>query len=456
MKRIILSITILALLGSCALHREYTRPTNLPTEGLLPTQTLRQTNDSLNFASIAWQNFFTDPHLRTLIEEVLKHNIDFKIAQERVKQAEANFRAARLAHLPSLSLSPSMSYTSTEGQQGIINYQAPTLLASWQVDVFGSIRNAKRRQKVMLESSEAYRQAVQSQLIATVARSYYTLVLLDEQLRTTEATEQLWGENVRAMRALFHAGVGNDAAVSMSEANYAQVRSSVLNIREQIREAEQSLNLLLSRPTGAIPRQGFSGWQSPSFIQIGTPLHLISARPDLRVAEANLRAATYAVSEARAAFYPQITLSGNAGWISQGSKIVTQPMDFVMKAVTSITQPLFQQGRLKAGYKVAQSKREEAELAFVRSILTAGVEVNAHLAKVQLYQAQAKLLAERTQALERSVKATKMLMESASSTYLEVLTAQEAFLGAQLQEISNRYNEIASTIALYQALGGGC
>lgn len=454
MTKHILALATLALLGSCGLYKEYQRPTKLPTHRLL-TGVDSLSADTTSLGSVGWRNFFSDPALQHLIEDALVHNIDQRTAQIRIEQAEAQLRAAGLAYLPSLGLSPSLSYNHVGGQSGTFSYQAPALAASWQVDVFASIRNAKRRHKAMLEASQAARQAIQSQLVASVARAYYTLVLLDEQLRVSSLTEKIWGENVRAMKALFNAGVGNDAAVSRSEANYATVRSSVLGIKEQIREAEQALNLLLARPVGAIVRQGFGSWQSPRLIKLGTPLVLLSARPDLQAAEARLKAASYAVSEARAAFYPQITLSGRAGWVSQGGRVLTQPMDFVAGAVASLVQPIFQQGKIRVAYKVAQGEREAAELAFVQAILGAGAEVNNHLAKVQLYKAQAQLFAERTKALERSVKATKMLMESASSTYLEVLTAQEELLNAQLAELSNHYNEIASTIALYQALGGG-
>lgn len=455
MKQTILSLLTLALVSSCGLYKQYERPEKLPTTFLLGGKTAEEIQDSVSLASVGWQAFFADDNVRFFIDAALKHNYDLRIAQERIVQAEANLRAARLSTLPSLALSPSLGYTTVGGKDGTINYQAPQLLASWQADIFASLRNAKRRSRAMLEATEAYEQAVRSQLIASVARTYYTLVLLDEQLRVSTLTEQLWGENVRTMRALFDAGVGNDAAVSRSEAAYASVRSSVLSIRQQIKETERAMNHLMGRHLGLVNRGGFADWRSPEVLKIGTPLYLLSRRPDLKMAEANLRAAFYGVGEAKAAFYPQITLSATAGWVAQGGKVITQPAHFVANALASLVQPLFQRGKLKAGYRVAESKQREAHLAFKQAILKAGDEVMNHLEAIYTHREQAKLQNERSRALERSVKATKMLMQSAASSYLEVLTAQQALLEAQLAELSNRYNEIASTIALYQALGGG-
>lgn len=450
----IISTALAALaLSGCGLYSKYERPQDLPTDSLYTEQT-RAEADSLSIASLRWQEFYTDPKLQELISTALTSNNNFRATQLRIAQSEAQLSAARKAFLPSLTLAPQASLTSVEGSSALQTYQIP-LTASWQVDIFGSIRNAKKRAEVALLNSQVYRQAVQSQLVASVANAYYTLALLDAQIEVSRQAITLASESVRTMRAMMQAGRTNDAAVSSSEANLAQQEVTLLGLEQQRRATEGSLNLLLGRTQIAVDRAGIDTWTAPQSLSVGLPIRLLNNRPDVRQAELALSSSFYLTNAARAAFYPSLTLSGSLGWTNNGAKLFTDPAKVLTSAMASLVQPIFQRGQLRANLKVAEAQQEEAKLAFVQALLSAGNEVNTRFSEVQTYRAQAQHLHKRTEALQRSEKATRLLMESGASTYLEVLTAQQGLIAAQLAEYTNRYNEIASTIALYQALGGG-
>lgn len=452
MNKIILSAATALVLSSCGLYTNYKRP-ELPQLDSLYQSSQQPIVDSTTMASLSWRQVFTDPLLQELIEQGLRNNTNLRTAQLRVEQAEATLSAAKLAFLPSFALAPQVSFSDVTRRATRTETYSIPLRAEWQVDIFSSLRNAKKRSRALLEASQSYRQAVEAQIVTGIARSYYALVLLDEQLRVNEETLKIWRENVRTMQALMEAGSYNDAGVSSAEANLHSVEASVIALKQQIREAEHALGSILGTANPRISRGSFDGWTPIAGLQTGYPIALLSRRPDVRRAEQTLASAFYATNEARAAFYPNINITGIlsvAGSFKGGG--ISDP---VLSLIGSLTQPIFQRGKLLAGLKIAKSQYEEYRLAFIQSITDAGIEVNDRMTQVQTYRQLADVYAKRTAAVQRSEKATRLLQESGSSSYLEVLTAQQNLLSAQLQELSNRFNEIASTIALYQALGGG-
>jgi NodT family efflux transporter outer membrane factor (OMF) lipoprotein len=450
MKKIFILMTVAVMLSGCGIYTKYQRPANITVDKVYGES--YNSPDTANLGQMRWQDIFTDVKLQHLIESGLQNNRDIRVARLRVEQAEAALTSSRLAFLPSVAFNPQGTVSRFYGATNR-TYQIP-IAASWQIDAFGSLRNAKARSKAQVESSYAYRQAVQTQLIATVATCYYQLLLLDKQLKISEETAAIWEKNVATMKRLMEAGVYNDAAVSRSEASHNRVKASVLDLKQQIRETENSLSVLLGKSIRAIDRGTIGEWQTPSSIHVGVPLSLLSQRPDVTAAENNLAAAFYATNEARAAFYPTITLSGSAGWTnSLGS--ITNPAKLLLDAVGSLMQPVFQNGRLNAQLKIARASQEEAKLNFQQTLLNAGMEVNNALTQVQTFNDKSVFYDNQINSLVRAVKSTDLLMDYGSSTYLEVLSAQEELLSAQLTQITNRYNEISSIISLYQALGGG-
>lgn len=451
MKKIIVLTTATALLSSCGIYTKYqpaeTTPDNLYGEEVA-------VNDTTNFGNVNWRELFTDPQLQALIEQGLQNNTDLRSAQLQIEEAEAALMSAKLAFLPSFALSPQGTISSFDGGKATKTYTLP-VTASWELDIFGRLRNAKQQAKALYAQSKDYQQAVRTQLIAGIANVYYTLLMLDEQLAISQQTEDAWKETVASTRALMDAGLANEAATSQMEAAYYSVQTSILDLKEQINQVENSLALLLAETPRRYERGKLADQRLPEDVAVGVPMQMLSNRPDVRAAERSLEQAFYATNQARAAFYPSIVLSGSAGWTNSAGSMIVNPGKFLASAVGSLTQPLFNKGQIMAQYRIAKAQQEEASLSFQQALLNAGSEVNDALVACQTSKAKTLLFEKQIQSLEKALESTSLLMEHGTTTYLEVLTARQSLLSAQLSQTANRFTEIQSVINLYQALGGG-
>ena len=454
-KLITLSVSCL-LLSSCGIYTTYERPSDINTDGLYGQDLNEEAVavDTASIASLSWRELFTDSHLQTLIEHALQSNTDLLSAQQRIKEAEATLSSAKLAYLPLFMLTPQGGVSSFDKSKGSWTYTG-IASASWEIDIFGKLTNAKRRSKALYLQSLEYEQAVSTSLIANVANLYYTLLMLDEQYRISEETAVNWRESVRTMRAMMAAGMTNEASVSQSEANCRQVEASLLDLKQQIKEVENSLSILLGEVAGGIERGHLAGQDFPEDLTVGVPLQLLSRRPDVKSAELSLASAFYSTNAARSAFYPSITLSGTAGWTNSAGNMIINPGKLLLSAVGALTQPLFNKGLNIAQLKIAKAQQEEAKLAFQQALLNAGSEVNNALTQVQTARGKTELRTGQITSLENAVRSTQLLMQHGTSTYLEVLTAQQSLLSAQLTQVADRFDEIQGIINLYQALGGG-
>lgn len=449
---IILLLASVLMLSSCGIYSRY-KATDEVSDNLFGEQ--YATTDTSSIASIAWEELFTDPYLQKLINQALETNTDYLTAQLRVEEAQATLLSAKLAYLPSLYLSPTGTAASWDHGKAYQTYSIP-VAASWELDFFGSMRNARKQAKALLAQSRDYQQAVRSSLIANVANIYYTLLMLDEQMKLTLETEKAWEETVRSARALMAAGQYNEAGVSQMEATYYSVQTSVADLRESINQTENSLALILAETPRHYERGSLEAQEFTDKYSTGVPLMLLSNRPDVRQAERALEAAFYSTNAARSAFYPSITLSGSAGWTNSTGSAIINPGKLLASATASLTQPLFNRGKLIAQYKIAKAQQEEASLSFQQAVLSAGSEVNDALTALQVSQEKGVLLKKQVDALQNALRSTSLLMEYGNTTYLEVLTARQTLLSAQLTAVANRTVEIQSLISLYQALGGGC
>lgn len=449
MKRIIVISLTTCLMAGCGIYKPYSRP-DIETEGLyrdVPAE------DTVTIASLSWRELFTDTYLQTIIEKALEQNTDLRIAQLRVEEAEAVLQNARLSYLPSVSLNP-------EG--GISRYDGATAKtynigasASWEIDIFGKVTNAKRGAKAALESSRAYEQAVHTRLVATIANSYYTLLMLDKQLAVNVRTLEMWEKSVKVLNALKQAGKANDAAVLQAQANRMTLESSVLSIRQNIYETENALSALLAIQSQSIERGTLEEQKFPEELSVGVPLQLLANRPDIKQAEYNLAQTFYATNAARAAFYPSITLSGTVGWTNNGGGVILNPGKWLLGAIGTLTQPLFNRGTNIANLKIAKAQQEEATLLFRQSLLDAGKEVNDALTAWQTARERVNIDKSQIKILQEAVRKTEILMRNTPTTYLEVLTAQQSLLAAELIEAQDQFEEIQGVISLYHALGGG-
>ena len=427
MKKILIICAAAALTG-CGIYKPYTRP-EVTTAGLYGSA---ETADTTTLGDIRWQEMFTDTQLQALIALALENNTDLLSAGWRVKEAEATLKSARLAYLPSFNFAP----------QGSLS-------------IFNGLTNAKRKAKALYAQSKEYEQAVKTQLISGVANLYYTLLMLDSQYEVTEETAAKWRQSVEAMRALKEAGYANEAGVAQYEANTLAIEASLHDLGYQRTQAENSLCSLLGEVPHTIARGRLENQQLPDDLTVGVPLLMLSNRPDVRSAEYSLMQSYYATASARSALYPSITLSGTVGWTNNSGAGIVNPGKLIWNAAGSLLQPIFNANANRARVKIAKAQQEESKLSFQQTLLNAGAEVNNALTQCQSARAKADLRVRQIEALERAVESTELLMQHGSTTYLEVLTAQQSLLSAQLSQIADRFDEIQGTVNLYQALGGG-
>ena len=439
-------ILILActMLSSCSLYRQYEREDMHFVDSLYRRMSVP--NDTVSSASVTWEAFFTDPYLQEWIRIGLQYNSDLSIARLKVKEAEAALMASKWALLPGADFNM---------RGGLPGQFSASLEASWQTDIFGSLRNSKRKAQAALEQSEAYKQAVQTKLVATIANYYYTLLKLDEQLAISNRTLKTWEESIRTLEALKRAGKTNEAAVLQAKANMLSVEANVLTLEKEILAVENSLCALLGLVPMPIDRGNLNEQVLPEKLTAGVPAELLNRRPDVKQAEMKLAQAYYTVNSAKAAFYPNITLSGALGWTTGSGNISVDPGSIIANLIAGLTQPVFSRGVNKARLETAQSQMEQAAYGFRQSLLDAGVEVNNALTLWQTAQKRVDLDKKQIVNLQAAIWNTQLLMKHGNADYLEVLTAQKNLLQAELTEAADKYDAIISAVNLYQALGGG-
>ena len=452
MKRIIIGLLLLTGLSGCHIYRTYERPELSGVDSLYRVPAM--TEDTMSLADFSWKELFTDTVLQQHIEKGIANNTDLDIARLKVREAEALLTSSKLAYLPSVSLTPQGTIKSIEGNSPTKTYNLAAS-ADWELDIFGRLTNAKREAKAVLEQSQAYKQAVQTQLIATIANSYYTLLMLDKQLDISRRTAEIWAENLRVMKALKKAGQTTEMAVAQIEASKLSVDASLLSLEQQITEVENSLSSLLGVVPQRIDRSTLDMQSFPDTLSVGVPLQLLQRRPDVRQSEAALAEAFYTTNRAYSAFYPAITLSGSAGWTNAAGAIISNPGEWLFSAVGALVQPLFNRGQNIANLKVAKARQEEALLTFRQTLLNAGTEVNDALLQWQVARRRLDLDRQQIISLQSAVRSSELLMRHSSQNYLEVLTARQTLLDAELSAVSDRFEEIQGVINLYHALGGG-
>ena len=446
MKKIIIICLAALSLSSCGLYKKYERQEMSFVDSLYRRMNVGP-SDTVSTASVSWDKIFTDPILQEWIRLGLEHNTDMKVASLKVEEAQAYLLAARRALLPGASFSASGGIypASFNSQIGV----------SWDADIFGSLRNSKRKAEAALMQTEAAKEAVQTQLVATIANSYYMLLMLDEQLKISNRTVKTWDENIRAMEALKRAGKTNEAAVLQAKANKLSVEANVLTLEKEILAVENSFCALLGTVPMGIHRGNIADQELPHRLCAGVPAELLSKRPDVKQAEMTLAQCFYDTNIARAAFYPSLNLSGTLGWTTGNGSIVLDPGALITNLIGSIAQPIFNRGALKAKKLAAESKYKQALYGFRQSLLDAGVEVNNAISMWETAKRRVEIDKKQIVSLQAAVWNTQLLMKHGNASYLEVLTAQKNLLQVELGEVSDRYDEFQSVVNLYHALGGG-
>ena len=466
LSNIIAAAAVSLMLTGCGLYNKYEQTVEAPADAFGQMDGSFTAGGEASLAQMSWQEFFTDPLLQKLIEQVLENNADLASARIAVEKSEASLKAAKLAFLPSLYFSPQGTLASFDKSAFSKTYSLPLQL-SMDVDVFGSITNKKRAAKAVLLQAQLSEEATRANLISTTAQQYFYLLLLDRELDILTETDSLWKASLETQQALYENGQTYRTAVSQQEASWLSVKTQIIDIRRSIRSTENEICKLLGVTPRHIER---AHWLSAAeyhtsaadqrmfdnkFLRIGVPAQMLELRPDIRLANAYMEEAFYNTQTARAAFFPTITLTAEGGWTNSAGGAVVNPAKFFLNIVGSLSQPIFARGQIKANYKISQLTEENLKKQYVQTVIDAGNEVNEALADGAAAREKHEVYHRQVETLHQAYVGTHELMDNGKASYLEVLQAQESLLSAQLSEAENMYSGAQAIIALYVALGGG-
>lgn len=449
---------LLSSLGSCGLYKKYETPSD--TALLARYKEAQQASvDSLAYGNLRWQDVFTDPVLAGIIEQALANNVNLKNAKLNIDIAQAQLKGAKLSYLPSVALAPNGAGSKVfmnPSQSIVSTYQIP-LSVSWEIDIFGKLLNSKRSAQVSLEQSEDYAQAVRSQLISGVANTYYGIATVEAQLRVMRSTSKLWAKSVQTMKDLKQAGTVTEVAVVQSEAQYYGILANITDLEVSLDELNNTLSLLV----GVTPQKWAVSpdaiMEMPSIVRESVPMYELALRPDVAAAERSMAVAYYATNGARAAFYPGLNITASGGFTNSFGSLILNPGKFFINLAGSLTAPIFSRGQNIARLEATKAQQQQAMNNFEYTLMSASAEVSDAMTLYEKSVEKQKFLDKQTEKLAQAVDYTTELLAlgSYNTTYLDVLTAQQSLLSAQISAITARNNETRSLINLYQALGGG-
>ncbi len=444
-------------MSGCGIYGKYERPevnaTGLVRDVTSTTDTLAVT-DTTSFGNLPWRSVFTDPQLQALIEQGLEHNTDLLNAALNVKMVEAQLTAAKLAFVPSFTFSPQGTISSWDGSKATKTYSLP-INASWSIDLFGNLLNQKRSAQMALLATKDYQLVVKTNLIANIANAYYTLLMLDKQLEIVDNMTQLTKETWDMMKLQKELNNAKETSVQSAEANYYSVLAQAADLKRQIRETENSLSLLLGQQAQTIARGKIENQSLPTEFSTGIAIQMLNNRPDVHYAEMTLAQCFYDTQAARSKFYPNITISGSGAFTNSSGMGIVNPGKWLLSAIGSLVQPIFQNGQLVAQLKVAKATQEQAYNTWQNAVLSAGSEVSNALVLYNSSDEKSKLEAKQVESLTKNVQYTKDLFNMGGSTYLEVITAQQSLLNAELSKVQDDFYKMQAVVNLYYALGGG-
>lgn len=454
---LLIGLAALTVVSCKSLYGTYERPdvktTGLIRDAVSVSDTLLAT-DTLSFGNLPWRSVFTDPLLQRHIETALGNNVNMLNAALNVKMVEAQLKAAKLAFLPQFTFTPQGTIASWDGGKASKTYQLP-IAASWNVDLFGNLLSQKRSAQMALLQTKDYQTVVQCNIISNVANMYYTLLMLDSQLNILGDMTRLTKDTWDLMKLQMELGRARSTSVQSAEANYYSVQAQTAEMKRQIREVENSLSLLLGQPAQQIPRGKLEEQSLPSEFSTGVGIQLLANRADVHAAEMNLAQCFYNVQTARSRFYPSLTISPSGTFTNSAGGGVVNPGKWLLSAVGSLVQPIFMKGQLTAGLRVAEAQYEQAYNTWQNTVLQAGSEVSNALVLYNSSNEKSALETQQIDVLKKNVEHTQLLFKSSGSSYLEVITAQQSLLNAQLSKITDDFHKMQAVVNLYQALGGG-
>ena len=458
--KIILVAFLPLLLQSCFTAKTYERP-NVETENLYRTDNLPQ--DSVSFASVSYQDLFTDSYLKTYIQKGLENNLDIRIALQSIAAAEAYVKQGKAGYLPTISGAASATRTartSENGQFGSFftqpfNQYETSGTASWEADIWGKIRSTKRASDASYLQTVAAHKAVKTSLVAQIATTYYQILALDKQISVTEETIENRSKSLETISALKEAGQANQVGVDQTAAQLYSAQSQLLDLKNLLYQAENTLSILLSEEPQTYERSSLDEQSLANEMQLGVPALLLRNRPDIMQAEYNLVNSFELTNVARSNFYPSITLSAQGGFQSLDLDNWIDSSSIFANLVGGLTQPIFNGRKIRTAYEVAQVQQEQSLLSFKKALLSAGKEVSEALYDYNISIEKEAYISKQVSALKRAESNSEELLNSGYLTYLDLLTARENSLNAELNLVNNKFSQLSATVELYRSLGGG-
>ncbi len=454
-KIIITAVAVPALLSldSCGVYKTYTTP-----DSTMLTAEYKAARDSSQnpeaLGNLIWENVFTDPMLNDLINRALANNTSLNNARLNVDIANAQLKGAKLAFFPSLAISPNGAGASYAGSKMSWSYTIPAQV-SWEADVFGKLTNSKRSAEATLHQTQAYAQAVRSQIISGVANCYYSIASVKKQLELYRTTSKLWGETVEIMENMKEAGRTTEAAVVQSKANYYAIQAGITDLEVSLQKLNSSLSLLLNEKPGEWDIPADATLKAPAIVTGQTPMSVLVCRPDVAAAERGMEIAFYTTNIAKAAFFPAINITAQGGFTNLLGGMLKNPGDWMAQLAGSIAAPIFSRGQNTARLEAAKKQQEQALNTFENTLLSACKEIEDLMVVYTKADTKAKYLTQQVDNLKKSVEYTNDLLQYSNGTYLEVITAMQSLLSAQMSELSNDLTRTQTIISLYQAMGGG-
>ncbi|MCI5911992.1 MAG: efflux transporter outer membrane subunit [Prevotella sp.] len=448
------------LLSGCkayhSLYDDYERPevkTDNVVRNPIDDNAYLSSADSTGFGNLPWRSVFTDANLQTIIERTLANNPDLLNAALNIDMAEAQLKAAKLAYLPSVAFAPQGSITHFGTHTKATQAYTLPIAASWNVDLFGNLRSQKKAAQVALLQTKDYELAVKTGLICNAANLYYTLLMLDKQMEIVADMQKLTKDTWDMMKLQMELGRTRSTSVQSAEAAYYSVLTQSASLKGQIREVENSLSLLMGEPAHAITRSTLASQSLPESYAKGVGINMLANRPDVHANEMALAQCFYGVETARSRFYPSITISPTGAFTNNNGLV--NPGKILLSLVGQLTQPIFANGQLKAGLRVAEAQYKQAYNTWQNSILSAGSEVSNALVQYNSADEKSKLEEKQIEVLKKNVEHTQLLFRQSSSTYLEVISAQQNLLNAEISKVQDDFSKMQAVVNLYYALGGG-
>lgn len=461
-KRITFSAIILGTVASCMARREYERPKNVVDEKLYRTDML--SSDSTNIANIPWKDIFTDPILQGHISKALENNLDIRIALQNIASAESYLKQSKAAYQPTLSVGPNYTFQTQSintqfgqiiGERRYINQFDITASVGWEADIWGRLKAQEKAQLASYLGTVAAHKAVKSDLVASIATSYYQLLTYDAQKKIITETIALREKNLETTKALKTAGTLTEVAVQQSEALVFNAKSLLIDIDTQIQLLENTMSLLMGEPSQSIARSTLESQKLPIDLKLGYPAQLLANRPDVMRAEYNLMNAFELTNSAKAQFYPTLRITGSGGVQSVDIDHLFSVNSLFANIVSGLAQPILNRRQIKTNYEVSLANQESAYLNFRKAVLTAGKEVSDAIRVFSVQDSYIELKQKELNAYKNSVEYSQELVNYGMANYLEVLNASVNSLNAELNIANAEYSKMRAAVELYQALGGG-